>query len=72
MSSAYKRLPRLSMVVCAVVVLLAWVVAGHTATFRIAVGIDPDTLDPVQMTTTTVGNTIDAAATRAADEWNEQ
>jgi peptide/nickel transport system substrate-binding protein len=28
-------------------------------TFRIAVGIDPDTLDPVQMTTTTVANMVD-------------
>jgi peptide/nickel transport system substrate-binding protein len=28
-------------------------------TFRIAVGIDPDTLDPVQGTTTTVGNMVE-------------
>ena len=28
-------------------------------TFRIAVGIDPDTLDPVATTTTTVGNMVD-------------
>jgi peptide/nickel transport system substrate-binding protein len=33
--------------------------AAAAATFRIAVGIDPDTLDPVQMTTTTVGNMVD-------------
>ena len=33
--------------------------AGDAATFRIAVGIDPDTLDPVQLTTTTVGNMVD-------------
>ena len=59
MSRAYKRLPRLRLVVCAVVLLLAWVVPGQTATFRIAVGIDPGTLDPVQMTTTTVGNMVD-------------
>ena len=59
MSRAYKRLPMLRLVVCAVVLLLAWVVPGQTATFRIAVGIDPDTLDPVQMTTTTVGNMVD-------------
>ncbi len=32
------------------------------ATFRIAVGVDPDTLDPVQTTTTTVGNIIDYVA----------
>ena len=29
------------------------------STFRIAVGIDPDTLDPAQMTTTTVANMVD-------------
>jgi peptide/nickel transport system substrate-binding protein len=49
----------LSVVVCAVVLLIAAVVPGQAATFRIAVGIDPDTLDPVQMTTTTVGNIVD-------------
>lgn len=32
---------------------------GAASTFRIAVGIDPDTLDPVQMTTTTVANIVD-------------
>jgi ABC-type transport system substrate-binding protein len=32
------------------------------ATFRIAIGIDPDSLDPVQTTTTTVGNVIDYVA----------
>lgn len=32
---------------------------AEPATFRIAVGIDPDTLDPIQITTTTVGNIID-------------
>lgn len=32
---------------------------SHAAEFRIAVGIDPDTLDPVQGTTTTVGNMVD-------------
>ena len=32
---------------------------AHAATFRIAVGIDPDTMDPVQTTTTTVGNLVD-------------
>jgi peptide/nickel transport system substrate-binding protein len=33
--------------------------AAAATTFRVAVGIDPDTLDPVQMTTTTVGNMVD-------------
>ena len=32
---------------------------ARAATFRIAVGIDPDTMDPVQTTTTTVGNLVD-------------
>jgi ABC-type transport system substrate-binding protein len=40
-------------------VALLWLAQGHAATFRIAVGVDPDTLDPVQMTTTTVGNIVD-------------
>jgi peptide/nickel transport system substrate-binding protein len=39
--------------------MAVWPLPGHAATFRIAVGIDPDTLDPVQTTTTTVGNIID-------------
>jgi peptide/nickel transport system substrate-binding protein len=40
---------------------LAGVLAGpaSAATFRIAVGIDADTLDPIQMTTTTVANMVD-------------
>jgi peptide/nickel transport system substrate-binding protein len=33
--------------------------ARAAGTFRIAVGVDPDTLDPVQMTTTTVANIVD-------------
>lgn len=33
--------------------------ASQAAEFRIAVGIDPDSLDPIQQTTTTVGNIID-------------
>jgi peptide/nickel transport system substrate-binding protein len=41
------------------VVILLWITQGNAATFRIAVGVDPDTLDPVQMTTTTVGNIVD-------------
>ena len=40
-------------------VVLLWLTQGNAATFRIAVGVDPDTLDPVQMTTTTVGNIVD-------------
>src|SRR4029453_1480248 len=43
----------------ALMCLTAWAVPGRAATFRIAVGIDPDTLDPVQQTTTTVGNIVD-------------
>jgi peptide/nickel transport system substrate-binding protein len=46
-------------VVLAAALLIAWAVPGRAATFRIAVGVDPDTLDPVQMTTTTVGNMVD-------------
>lgn len=34
-------------------------VASAAGTFRIAVGVDPDTVDPVQMTTTTVANMVD-------------
>jgi peptide/nickel transport system substrate-binding protein len=33
--------------------------AASAATFRLAIGIDPDTLDPVQTTTTTSGNILD-------------
>jgi peptide/nickel transport system substrate-binding protein len=33
--------------------------AGAAGTFRIAIGVDPDTLDPAQMTTTTVANIVD-------------
>ena len=40
-------------------VLAMWVTPGRAAEFRIAVGVDPDTLDPVQLTTTTVGNIVD-------------
>jgi peptide/nickel transport system substrate-binding protein len=44
-------------------VLSLWVPgpAFAASTFRVAVGIDPDTLDPVQMTTTTVANMVDYA-----------
>ncbi len=34
-------------------------VAAAAGTFRIAVGVDPDTVDPVQQTTTTVANMVD-------------
>lgn len=34
---------------------------ASAATFRIAVGVDPDSMDPVQMTTTTVANMVDYA-----------
>jgi peptide/nickel transport system substrate-binding protein len=36
-----------------------WVTPCRATEFRIAVGIDPDTMDPVQQTTTTVGNMVD-------------
>jgi peptide/nickel transport system substrate-binding protein len=61
--AASRRCPsRLSWL--AVVALTALAIAGvhdvaSAATFRIAVGVDPDTLDPVQMTTTTVANMVD-------------
>jgi peptide/nickel transport system substrate-binding protein len=46
--------------VAAVLAMILATNSAHAATtFRIAVGIDPDTLDPVQMTTTTVGNMVD-------------
>ena len=52
-----RALQRAGRLVLAVVLL--WITQGNAATFRIAVGVDPDTLDPVQMTTTTVGNIVD-------------
>jgi peptide/nickel transport system substrate-binding protein len=36
--------------------------AGAAGTFRVAVGVDLDTVDPAQMTTTTVGNMVDYVA----------
>jgi len=45
--------------ILAVTLLVTRAGVGGAATFRIAVGIDPDTLDPVQQTTTTVGNMVD-------------
>jgi peptide/nickel transport system substrate-binding protein len=44
-------------VLCVAMVLMG--TASGASTFRVAVGIDPDTLDPVQMTTTTVANMVD-------------
>jgi ABC-type transport system substrate-binding protein len=44
---------------CALMVLAMWITPARAAEFRIAVGVDPDTLDPVQLTTTTVGNMVD-------------
>src|SRR5215467_13299007 len=43
----------------ALMVAALWITTASAAEFRIAVGIDPDTLDPVQQTTTTVGNMVD-------------
>jgi peptide/nickel transport system substrate-binding protein len=34
-------------------------IASAAGTFRIAIGIDPDTLDPIQTTTTTAANVVD-------------
>src|SRR5499425_1149265 len=44
---------------CALMVVAMWITPARAAEFRIAVGVDPDTLDPVQQTTTTVGNMVD-------------
>jgi peptide/nickel transport system substrate-binding protein len=57
--SSRSRTWRLAVAAVAVLVALALPGAGSAATFRIAVGVDPDTLDPVQMTTTTVANVVD-------------
>ncbi len=48
----------LALVLIAMVTTLAFA----QPTFRIAIGVDPDTLDPVQSTTTTVDNIIDYMA----------
>ena len=58
----WPRLPlsRLGLVVIACLAVVA--VAGPAqaaGTFRIAVGVDLDTVDPIQMTTTTVANMVD-------------
>jgi peptide/nickel transport system substrate-binding protein len=58
--------PRHYLSSCLGLVAMTWlilaVVAGPAdaaGTFRIAVGVDPDTVDPAQNTTTTVGNMVD-------------
>ncbi len=51
--------PFVALVLLALTLALAWPAGAAAATFRIAVGVDPDTLDPVQMTTTTVANMVD-------------
>ncbi len=44
---------------CVLLAVAMWSTPGQAAEFRIAVGVDPDTLDPLQLTTTTVGNMVD-------------
>ena len=44
---------------CVLLAVAMWSTSGQAAEFRIAVGVDPDTLDPLQLTTTTVGNMVD-------------
>src|SRR5262249_6652591 len=53
------RRGRLSAVAVAVLAAAVLPGAAAAATFRVAIGIDPDTLDPVQTTTTTVANVLD-------------
>src|SRR5215510_24274 len=57
--SSRVRAWRLPLAALAVLVVVTLAGAASAATFRIAVGIDPDTLDPVQTTTTTVANVLD-------------
>jgi len=57
--SSRARAWRLPLLALAVLVAVALAGAASAATFRVAVGIDPDTLDPVQNTTTTVANVVD-------------
>ncbi|HEX7022090.1 MAG TPA: ABC transporter substrate-binding protein [Trueperaceae bacterium] len=55
---------RVTLLARSLLVLLALVAGTAFAqeTFRIAIGVDPDTLDPVQGTTTTVDNIVDYVA----------
>src|SRR5262249_32069775 len=57
--SSRARAWRLSRVALAALVAVALAGPASAATFRVAIGIDPDTLDPVQTTTTTVANVLD-------------
>lgn len=62
MNSARRRWMRFAVSLPLVAGLVAGVAAGPATaatTFRVAVGIDPDTLDPVGMTTTTIANMVD-------------
>ena len=59
MLTAQRPFPRLGVLVAAVLLCVATGATSQAAEFRIAVGVDPDTLDPIQTTTTTVGNIID-------------
>src|SRR5262249_17419295 len=55
-----RHLSRLGLAALAWLALAAGAgVADAAGTFRIAVGVDPDTVDPAQNTTTTVGNMVD-------------
>ncbi|MFQ5898278.1 MAG: ABC transporter substrate-binding protein [Candidatus Methylomirabilia bacterium] len=50
--------PFVPLVLAGLFVLGVGVAPASASTFRVAVGIDPDILDPVQMTTTTVANMV--------------
>ncbi len=65
MRTHWPCLPLFRPALVALAVLAASTVAGpaHAAgTFRVAVGVDLDTVDPIQMTTTTVANMVDYVA----------
>src|SRR2546428_4957631 len=58
--SVTQRQFRWTMGVWSVLMLVVmWLPPGSAAEFRIAVAVDPDTMDPVQLTTTTVANMVD-------------
>lgn len=59
MSTEQSRCRWRSNILWVILCLVVSALPGEAATFRIAVGIDPDTTDPVQTTTTTVGNMLD-------------
>jgi peptide/nickel transport system substrate-binding protein len=52
------RIGLIALVTCFVLTLFSGKVSAANA-FRVGVGIDPDTLDPAQLTTTTVANMVD-------------